>query len=42
MEPVLAGSLYVVDILMPDVLRLVGHLDGLTDHPGAATAWRAS
>jgi glutathione S-transferase len=39
MEPVLAGrewlarSFSVADILMSDVLRLVGRLDGLTDHP---------
>jgi len=39
MEPVLAGrewlagTFSVADILMSDVLRLVGRLDGLTDHP---------
>jgi glutathione S-transferase len=39
MEPVLtarqwlAGSFSVADILMSDVLRLVGRLDGLMDHP---------
>ena len=39
MEPVLAarewlaGSFSVADILMADVLRLVGRLDGLTGHP---------
>ena len=39
MEPVLkgrewlTGSFSVADILMSDVLRLVGRLDGLTDHP---------
>jgi glutathione S-transferase len=41
MEPVLAGrewlagSFSVADILMSDVLRLVGRLDGLTDHPAS-------
>ena len=29
----LAGSFSVADILMSDVLRLVGRMDGLTDHP---------
>ena len=39
MEPVLAGrewlagSFSVADILMADVLRLVDHFDGLTEHP---------
>jgi glutathione S-transferase len=39
MEPVLAGrewlagTFSVADILMSDVLRLVGRLDGLTNHP---------
>ncbi|EHR04038.1 glutathione S-transferase family protein [Bradyrhizobium sp. WSM471] len=39
MEPVLAarewlaGSFSVADILMSDVLRLVDHFDGLTEHP---------
>jgi len=39
MEPILTGrewlarSFSVADILMSDVLRLVGRLDGLTDHP---------
>jgi glutathione S-transferase len=29
----LAGPFSVADILMSDVLRLVDHFDGLTEHP---------